>query len=104
MQLDDGLPLVLRALDDVESADRTLRGAAQVRWTSDAADRFRAALDEAEVRVRLVRTAVERAVQPVAAADVDAGRGSCERQRDGLVHAGTGWRVVPGRRSPTWRS
>ena len=73
----DGLPLVLRALDDVESASRALRGAAQTTWTSAAADRFRIALDEAHGCVHEVRIAVERTVQPVAAADVatDAGAG-----------------------------
>ena len=69
----DGLPLVLRALEDVESASRALRGAAQTQWTSPAADRFRLALDEAHGCVHEVRVAVERTVQPVAAADVAAG-------------------------------
>jgi hypothetical protein len=67
-----GLPLVLEALGDLESAARTLRGAAQVEWTSEAADRFRTALAEADACVHQVRVTVERAVQPVAAADVDA--------------------------------
>ena len=66
----DGLPLVLRALDDVESASRALRGAEHLQWSSDAATRFRGALDEAHARVHEVRIAVERAVQPVAAADL----------------------------------
>jgi hypothetical protein len=70
MRLDDGLRLVLRALDDVDGAAVALRGAADVGWTSDAADRFRAALQEADACVRDVRTAVERAVQPVAAAQL----------------------------------
>ncbi|GEK21978.1 hypothetical protein [Cellulomonas xylanilytica] len=73
MPFDDGLPLVLRALDDVESASRALRGAAQTSWSSEAADRFRAALDEAHVCVDRVRVAVERTVQPVAAADLAKG-------------------------------
>lgn len=68
MPLDDALPLVLSALDDVESASRTLRGAAQVQWSSEAADRFRTALDEAHGCVRAVQVAVERTLQPVAAA------------------------------------
>ncbi|MDQ0372897.1 hypothetical protein [Cellulomonas humilata] len=70
MPPDDALPLVLRALDDVESAARSLRGAAAMSWSSEAADRFRTALDEADGRVHGVRIAVERTVQPVAAADV----------------------------------
>ena len=69
----DGLPLVLRALDDVESASRSLRGAAAMSWSSEAADRFRTALDEANGCVHAVRTAVERTVQPVAAADLGTG-------------------------------
>ncbi|KQS98540.1 hypothetical protein [Cellulomonas sp. Leaf395] len=69
----DALPLVLRALDDVESVSRNLRGAAQTRWSSDAADRFRVALDEAHGRVHDVRIAVERTVQPVAAAGLGVG-------------------------------
>ncbi|WP_421742829.1 hypothetical protein [Cellulomonas sp.] len=72
MQIEHGLPLVLRALDDVESAARSLRGASEVRWSSGAADRFRAALEEAVVCVRQVQVSVERTVQPVAAADLDA--------------------------------
>ena len=68
MRLDDGLSLVLRALDDVDGAALALRGAAEVQWRSGAADRFRAALAEADACVHDVRTAVERAVQPVAAA------------------------------------
>jgi hypothetical protein len=72
MQIEHGLPLVLEALDDVEGAGRALRGAAQVEWSSAAADRFRAALDEAVVCVRQVQVVVERTVQPVAAADLDA--------------------------------
>jgi len=75
MHLDAGLPLVLEALEDVQSAARSLRGAAQVDWTSDAADRFRAALGEAEACVRQTRVAIERTVQPVAAADVAARAG-----------------------------
>ncbi|GEL98537.1 hypothetical protein [Cellulomonas terrae] len=66
----DGLPLVLRALDDVESASRSLRGAATMSWTSEAADRFRTALDEAHGCVYAVQVSVERTVQPVAAADL----------------------------------
>ena len=69
----DGLPLVLRALDDVESASRSLRGAGAMSWSSEAADRFRTALDEASGCVHAVRTAVERTVQPVAAADLGTG-------------------------------
>lgn len=69
----DGLPLVLRALDDIESASRALRGAASMSWSSDAADRFRTALDEAHGSVLGVRVAVERTVQPVAAADLATG-------------------------------
>ena len=69
----DGLPLVLRALDDVESASRSLRGAAATSWSSEAADRFRTALDEAQCCVHGVLVAVERTVQPVAAADLGAG-------------------------------
>lgn len=72
MQIEHGLPLVLEALDDVEGAGRALRGAAQVEWSSAAADRFRAALDEAVLCVRQVQVVVERTVQPVAAADLDA--------------------------------
>jgi hypothetical protein len=68
MPPDDALPLVLRALDDVESASRALRGAEQLSWSSQAADRFRTALDEAHGCVHDVRVAVERTVQPVAAA------------------------------------
>ena len=66
----DGLPLVLRALDDVESASRALRGAGAMSWSSEAADRFRAALDEAQGCVHGVQVAVERTVQPVAAGDL----------------------------------
>lgn len=66
----DGLPLVLRALDDIETASRALRGAASMSWSSDAADRFRTALDEAHGCVDEVRVAVERTVQPVASADL----------------------------------
>ena len=69
----DGLPLVLRALDDIEAASRALRGAAHMSWSSDAADRFRTALDDAHGCVHEVRLAVERTVQPVAAADLGAG-------------------------------
>lgn len=69
----DGLPLVLRALDDIEGASRALRGAAHMSWSSDAADRFRTALDDAHGCVHEVRVAVERTVQPVAAADLGAG-------------------------------
>ncbi|NUU19276.1 hypothetical protein HP550_18660 [Cellulomonas humilata] len=72
MHRDAGLPLVLRALDDVEGATRALRGAAQTEWSSDAADRFRIALDEATVCVAQVRTVIEQTVQPVAASDVEA--------------------------------
>ena len=68
MPPDDALPLVLRALDDVQSASRSLRGAARTTWSSEAADRFRTALDEADACVQEVRVAVERTVQPVAAA------------------------------------
>ena len=73
MPPDDALPLVLRALDDVESASRSLRGAGAMSWSSEAADRFRTALDEAYGRVHGVRIAVERTVQPVAAADFGTG-------------------------------
>ncbi|KQR17566.1 hypothetical protein [Cellulomonas sp. Leaf334] len=69
----DGLPLVLRALDDIESASRALRGATAMSWSSGAADRFRAALDEAHGSVHGVLVAVERTVQPVAAADLGTG-------------------------------
>ena len=91
----DGLPLVLRALEDVESASRALRGAAQMQWTSAAADRFRAALDEAHGCVHEARIAVERAVQPVAAAESRLGRG---RPVGGAVTADPagGYRVVGG--------
>ncbi|WP_315098527.1 hypothetical protein [uncultured Cellulomonas sp.] len=75
MRAEGGLPHVLQALDEVEAATRTLRGAAQTEWRSEAADRFRAALDEAQDRVRRARIAIEHAVQPVAAADLDASEG-----------------------------
>ena len=69
----DGLPLVLRALDDVAGASRSLRGATAMSWSSEAADRFRAALADADGCVHAVRVAVERTVQPVAAADLGTG-------------------------------
>ena len=75
MRVEGGLPHVLQALDEVESATRTLRGAAQTEWRSEAADRFRVALDEAEDSVRRARIVIERAVQPVAAADLAAAEG-----------------------------
>ncbi len=63
---------MLRALDDVEAATHALRGAAQTEWCSDAADRFRIAVEEATVCVARVRTVIERTVQPVAASDLEA--------------------------------
>jgi hypothetical protein len=73
MQIERGTPHVLRALDEVAGAHRLLRGAAQVEWRSGAADRFRAAIEEAEARVRSVQVAIEEALRPVGAADADAG-------------------------------
>ena len=72
MEIGRGTPEVLRALDEVTAAHRLLRGAAQVPWQSGAADRFRAAVDEAEARVREVGAGIEAALRPVAAADADA--------------------------------
>ncbi|MET0789839.1 MAG: hypothetical protein ABWY33_11410 [Cellulomonas sp.] len=72
MQIEQGLPQVYRALDDVAEAHRLLLGAVGVEWESGAAARFRAALGEAEVRVREARAAIELAVRPVAVADADA--------------------------------
>ncbi|MEZ0446229.1 hypothetical protein [Cellulomonas sp. ICMP 17802] len=72
MQIEQGLPEVLRALDEVADAHRLLRGAASVEWRSGAAERFRAAIEEAEGRVREARAAIERAAQPAAGADADA--------------------------------
>ena len=63
---------MLHALDDVASLQQTVASAGRVAWQSPAADRFRAVLEEADADVRTVRVAIERAVQPVAAADVDA--------------------------------
>ena len=73
MPPDDALPLVLRALDDVDVVSRTLRDAGATTWSSEAADRFRAALEEAHDRVHHVRVAVDRTVQPVAAAGLATG-------------------------------
>lgn len=72
MEIERGTPEVLRALDEVTAAHRLLRGAAQVSWQSGAADRFRAAVDEAEASVRDVRAGIEAALRPVAVADADA--------------------------------
>ncbi|MBO3102465.1 hypothetical protein [Cellulomonas fengjieae] len=72
MQIGHGLPLVLGALDDVVAAHRAVTAAGHVAWRSPAADRFRTALEEADAEVRAAQVAVERAVQPVAAADADA--------------------------------
>ncbi len=71
MHNESALPLVVRALEDVSSARRALRHAGPVQWASPAADRFRAALEEADLEVGQVRVALERTVQPVAAADLD---------------------------------
>ena len=63
---------MLRALEEVTAAHRLLLGARQVPWQSGAADRFRAAVDEAEAAVRQVRAGIELAVRPVAVADAEA--------------------------------
>ena len=72
MQIERGSPEVLRALEEVTAAHRLLLGAGQVPWQSVAADRFRAAVDEAEAAVRQVRAGIELAVRPVAVADAQA--------------------------------
>ncbi|WP_203755495.1 hypothetical protein [Cellulomonas chitinilytica] len=68
-------PLLACALDDVEAARHAIAVAQQVPWVSVAADRYRAALDDAAASTTAVRARVERATVPVAALDLVVGGG-----------------------------
>lgn len=57
------------ALDDVEDALRVVLRARQVDWRSPAAERYREALDEVAVRLRLTCGGISRAAAAVAALD-----------------------------------
>lgn len=84
-------PVAARALGLVEAAGRTLARAHQVDWVSDAADRYQAALTEAQHAVLRSRTLLDAAQHALAvhdAAATDAHADACSSAAQRLLGGG----------------
>lgn len=84
-------PVAARALGLVEAAGRTLARAHQVDWVSDAADRYQAALTEAQQAVLRSRTLLDAAHHALAVHDAaarDAHGAACSSVAQRLLGGG----------------